>query len=278
MQSINYSVDVPRYAMNKKIALSLTLSLVISGTSYASKWNYDEHGDDWHDGICATGMSQSPVNIDTGALTYGNYTANMNYEAKTAEAENNGHTVQFNPNGRMLEIVDNVSQTLEKFTLVQFHLHNGSEHTVDGVRHDLEAHFVHANNAYLAGEAGGRLAVIGVFLNGGSTHTNKKWNKTLENLPQYKDGQGEIFNKTIESNYYKYLPHTTSVYTYKGSLTTPNCNEIVNWIVMQDPITISHEAVENFAASQKKHHATYRNTQPLNGRIITAGDIKGTRN
>ena len=31
----------------------------------------------------------------------------------------------------------------DRFTGVQFHFHHGSEHTIDGKRHDLEMHTVH---------------------------------------------------------------------------------------------------------------------------------------
>ena len=32
-------------------------------------------------------------------------------------------------------------------------------------------------------------------------------------------------------------------YTYKGSLTTPTCNEVVSWHIMEGTITISQEQV-----------------------------------
>ena len=34
-------------------------------------------------------------------------------------------------------------------------------------------------------------------------------------------------------------------YYYKGSLTTPTCNEVVNWIVMENTISISEYQVRN---------------------------------
>lgn len=261
----------------KRTSVALMLSLMVSGTSYASSWNYDQHGDDWDEGVCLTGASQSPINIETPNLGHGIYKANMSYRAKTVDAENNGHTVQFNPDGRTLEIIDNASGTKQKFTLVQFHLHNGSEHTVNGERHDLEAHFVHANNAYLAGDTvNGRLAVIGVFLNAEHEDSNSAWNRVLSKLPEYDGTHGSVVNKIIVSNYYKLLPDNNKAYTYEGSLTTPGCNEIVNWIVMQEDVGVSHKAVETFAASQH-HHQTYRNTQPLNGRTVTSSMMTGSR-
>lgn len=40
------------------------------------------------------------------------------------------------------------------------------------------------------------------------------------------------------------IPHElTSYYTYKGSLTTPPCSEVVTWIDFKEPIPLSHEQV-----------------------------------
>lgn len=40
-----------------------------------------------------------------------------------------------------------------------------------------------------------------------------------------------------------FSPNTQSYYTYQGSLTTPNCEEVVTWIVMDTPIYITDEQV-----------------------------------
>lgn len=266
-------------------------ALVISAPSFAAggsvHWDYTAQGDDWPallDGAGhlaypqCSGVSQSPIDIVTATAVAEDYPMNMSWKGKTADAVNNGHTVQFNPDGRSVEIVDKESGILEKFYLVQFHLHNGSEHTVDGKRFDMEAHFVHANSAYLEGVAGGRLAVIGVFLEVDDSESDSRWNKVLKNLPQFDSvtGHGEKLNKKIASSYYKLLPATTEVWTYNGSLTTPGCNEIVNWIVMQESVKIASAAHESFAESQH-NHLTYRNVQGVNGRVLTSGNVIGSK-
>ena len=35
----------------------------------------------------------------------------------------------------------------------------------------------------------------------------------------------------------------SSVITYSGGLTTPNCDEIVHWVIVPEPLTISAEQV-----------------------------------
>jgi carbonic anhydrase len=49
-------------------------------------------------------------------------------------------------------------------------------------------------------------------------------------------------------------------YYYKGSLTTPECNEVVNWIVMENTISISEYQVRHsnpLQASYQKFGETW---------------------
>ena len=67
----------------------------------------------------------------------------------------------------------------------------------------------------------------------------------------------------------------SQIYHYEGSLTTPPCSEIVSWIVIDDPQSISDEQVEYFA-NLGHHHEDHghhdlgnnRAIQPLNNRQI----------
>ena len=74
---------------------------------------------------------------------------------------NNGHTIyraNASPGGF-------ATSAGRKYELQQFHFHAPSEHTLDGKRTAMEAHFVHTG--VHTGE-GGNLMVIGVFLEGGA--------------------------------------------------------------------------------------------------------------
>ena len=244
---------------------SLASSLAHAGAG--GDWDYKKLGDDWS-GVCASGKSQSPININTSAVVAGKKVAVASLKSNKVNAVHNGHTVQFDPQGRQLQVVDNVSGKLETFNLLQFHIHNGSEHTVDDKRHELEAHFVHANQAFIDGDANGRLAVVGVFLNAGDDDQNNHWNALLANLPNH----GEAVDKSVKPNYEKLLAEKGDFYSYEGSLTTPGCNEVVNWMVLEQPVTISKSAVASFAQSQQGH-ATYRNVQPIHGRTLSSGQL-----
>lgn len=76
---------------------------------------------------------------------------------------------------------------------------------------------------------------------------------------------------------------TTNFYTYSGSLTTPPCYQVVNWIVMQDRLYLNAKQIEMFrniytpqAHSEKDHESSapimpnIRHTQPLSSRTILA--------
>jgi carbonic anhydrase len=53
----------------------------------------------------------------------------------------------------------------------------------------------------------------------------------------------------LESNGMAWLGNylTGKYYTYWGSLTTPPCNEVVTWIVLENAVEIGYRQVINFA-------------------------------
>ena len=60
--------------------------------------------------------------------------------------------------------------------------------------------------------------------------------------------------------------------TYSGSLTTPGCMEIVNWINFIKPIKISAAQLAKFRMLKDGNHDdvvdNFRPPQPLNGRTV----------
>ena len=70
-------------------------------------------------------------------------------------------------------------------------------------------------------------------------------------------------------------------YNYKGSLTTPPCDEDVEWLVIDDPQHISDRQLEEFKLAWEKNpdfangKGNNRFTVPLNGRkIYTKGVLE----
>ncbi|MBN8980587.1 MAG: carbonic anhydrase family protein, partial [Rhizobiales bacterium] len=42
------------------------------------------------------------------------------------------------------------------------------------------------------------------------------------------------------------LPAGRSYYRYSGSLTTPPCSEIVNWLLLRDPVQVAKSDIQTF--------------------------------
>ena len=102
---------------------------------------------------CGAGTQQSPIDV-SGAVSAKFDAGSIKWKPiRLGSIVNNGHTIQVNtPNGGHMELDGS------RYNPLQFHFHHMSEHTVDGKRFPMEAHFVHkAAN-------GDGLSVVGVFI------------------------------------------------------------------------------------------------------------------
>jgi carbonic anhydrase len=145
------------------------------------------------------------------------------------------------------------------YKLLQFHWHTPSEHELNGRKFPVEMHLVHKVLDEESAEYG-TLSVVGIFIKAGKE--NKELNRIFANLPQ-QPGQERLvprFNLT------KLLPHGLESYRYDGSLTTPNFDEGVRWVVLAEPIEMSAAQIEAF--KQLFPEGNSREIQPLNGRAI----------
>jgi len=72
------------------------------------------------------------------------------------------------------------------------------------------------------------------------------------------------------------LPDKKDFFQYFGSQVTPPCSEVVNWIVMKEPILITKAQLEGLHALQSRwgnlisETGNLRPIQPLNGRNVLA--------
>ena len=119
-------------------------------------WGYSgKKGAEYWGALCATGKSQSPVNLKkqvfdkssvNDPFVFDNYQTNL----RGAKLENNGHTVQLNsPENVTAQISGGGLGATYQFAQLHFHWGNtkdvGSEHTLDGQAYPLELHLVHFN-------------------------------------------------------------------------------------------------------------------------------------
>lgn len=226
----------------------------IAGES-GSTWGYIGEGnpENWGNlsstySACKAGLEQSPIDL-AGGIGAEVPNLEIKYNAIPLKILNNGHTIQVNAspgNSIMLEG--------EEYSLLQFHFHHPSEHTVDGKEYPMEVHFVHQN-------AKGELAVLGVFFTEGQE--NRAFMPVWKAMPTEKTSEQSI--RDVQVNLTQMLPSDRDSYRYFGSLTTPPCSEIVRWIVFETPLELSSTQIEQF---RQIFPLNARPTQPLNRRYL----------
>jgi len=203
--------------------------------------------------VCA-GISpdarQSPIDISEVRTDSSLSALDLNLLETEIALINNGHTIeQEYHNGSTLTIDGVVYQ------LLQFHFHTLSEHAVEGKRGLMELHAVFSDGST------GNLAVVSVLYKPGDD--NSFLNDLIAaGLPEKTD---DTVNSTSMINLANALTDTSSYYTYPGSLTTPPCSEIVTWIVLKEPATISESQRDAF---RRILGNDFRPLQKLNDRTI----------
>lgn len=212
--------------------------------TYAEAASWGELGEEY--AACGTGHEQSPIDLTRPVLS-DQAEPKGSWHAAPATITDNGHTVQIDvPDGGTLVVDDH------EYTLVQFHFHGPSEHTIDGEHAPVEVHFVHA-------DAEGRLAVLGVLVAEGEAHAG--YEQVLAELPA--EGEklelGDVDVSTL-------MPKRMLAYRYPGSLTTPPCSEGVAWSVLAWPVTWSAAQIEHLTAHF--HEANNRPVQPMHEREL----------
>jgi len=206
---------------------------------------------------CATGKRQSPIALagpKPPSPVEGKDLPNIVFKYGTTGVHlvNNGHTIQANVDpGSTLEI-DGTT-----WTLLQFHFHAPSEHSLDGLAYPVEMHLVHA------GPDGKPGLVVGVLLvqGGGSPMLDV----VLKDLPKEKGMKRDDASAKVEID--KLLPPDRSYFRYDGSLTTPPCTEGIRWFVLKNVGGISSEGLGAFV-SLPHMTPTNRPLQPLAGRPV----------
>ncbi|XP_015263362.1 PREDICTED: carbonic anhydrase 15-like [Gekko japonicus] len=287
----------------------LTLPLVIQASTAGHRrkgtgiWCYDSQDlkcgpSHWKDITQSCGGdNQSPVNIERKKTQRDMSLDEISFEgydqapAGRWKLLNDGHTVTMNLDGASAAEQINITKggLQDTYRALQFHFHwgdvnkNGSEHTVDGHQYPMELHLVHMNTKYkTVNEAKGHpsgLAVLS-FLFKVSVMDNTNYNTIVAGLRNIShEGLSVDLASTFPlSNLLPNMGLLSKYYRYKGSLTTPGCEEVVVWTVFEEQIPISQSQLNAFVstlyfttgAKPVKMANNFRPPQPLRSRKVYA--------
>jgi carbonic anhydrase len=199
------------------------------------------------DRVCGIGRQQSPVAIDE-TISARLPRLRFAWAPQADTIVNNGHTIELNfADGGLLKVGSNA------YKLVQFHFHHPSEHLVGDKASAMEIHFVHRHES-------GSLAVVGVFVTPGKR--NAAFARVMGAAPQ---SSGDPVKTAAAINPLDLLPAARGYYRYEGSLTTPPCSEIVEWMVLKTPLTVAESDIAAFA---RLYPMNARPAQQLDRRFV----------
>jgi carbonic anhydrase len=200
---------------------------------------------------CATTSTsqQSPINIDEARVDTSLTTLDTRLEKSSFTLKNPGYTVVATP-----ETASTLYLNGTTFTLLQFHFHTLSEHTIKGERSVMELHAVFR-------DGDGHYAVIGVLYRIGKS--NQFLAQILSSgLPEKTTSSEVTVNDLDLSTAFTDL---SRYYTYSGSLTTPPCSETVTWLLLKKQSELSASQFQEF---RKVLGNDFRPLQAKNSRVV----------
>jgi len=280
--------------------LSHIASLVIAiPVALASDWSY--HGAtgprEWTNlgnELCG-GSNQSPVALSTtfsvvdDSLSGVVFTDYSSISFATSYLENNGHSVELViPEEDVGTALMSGGPLATDYQLHQLHFHwgahdnIGSEHTVDGRRFPLEMHLVHYNASldYDTSTFTGKDDLsLASFLFEISEDDNENMSGIVNRIESIVVAESETEAGFTDFSLSALISDASNggYFHYYGSLTTPTCDEVVNWIIFTKKIFISSAQMTKFREAKDSNgdilQNNFRPIQKLNGRTVTAADI-----
>uniref|UniRef100_A0A8C6JTN9 Uncharacterized protein n=1 Tax=Melopsittacus undulatus TaxID=13146 RepID=A0A8C6JTN9_MELUD len=237
------------------------------------------------------GSKQSPVNIDRRRLQRDRGLGDILFEGYDQappgkwRLTNDGHTVMLSLASELVSehIAISSGGLPGRYRALQLHFHwgspagNGSEHTLDGWQLPMEV----GETKHSLGEAKGHpngLAVLGFFfqvglqlLEGGDPVLGKGPSRHVPT--SHRTGDSVDLASTFRLG--TLLPHAgrlSGYYRYQGSLTTPDCSEVVIWTIFEEPLQAFVSTLHFPAVGSTLPRMTnnFRPPQPLHGRKVFA--------
>jgi len=256
--------------------VAIILSLILAVSIKASSWNYASHGSNWPSDSnypdCALN-AQSPIDIPRTSLT-NDYSTTTDIQGSYKSSS--GLSL-LNAGGHTQKVAALTNQNLgtttwnsKAYTMLQFHTHQPSEHTFDGMRYDMEMHFVHQYSTatdYL---------VLTAFFNIGPTANAFLTKIGYASGNTTSDASNAISSSVNPWDVLGQIQGTKEYIYYSGSFTTPPCTEGVTFILFKDPLQMTKAQWDGYVTSLPSvtfsytgGSGNYRVVNALNGRTIT---------
>jgi carbonic anhydrase len=218
------------------------------------KFTYEEgpRGPSLWEGVCNTGHMQTPIDITKAEVVPIPPLPPLEFSYQPAELDmvNDCNKYQIKarfPENQWLKVAR------KPYRLSELHFHEPGENAVNGKRPPMVIHLVHLSPESV-------LLVIEVPVVVG------KENPVIKTLWEHIPAGGkERVVDGVKVNAMDLLPTDHGFYRFPGSLTTPICNEGVQWYLLKNPIEMSEAQIAEY---RKYYHNTARPLQPLNNRPV----------
>ncbi|XP_030376323.1 carbonic anhydrase 2 [Scaptodrosophila lebanonensis] len=165
----------------------------------------------------------------------------------------------------------------------------GSEHIISRRQYDVEMHIVHRNIRYAtvseAAQYSDGLAVLGIMFKIANYPSKfypglSRVFAQIPNVIEY-DSTAQVSGSITLGQLLGDL-NTADFFTYKGSLTVPDCHEAVTWTVFPHALPLPYEFVSTFWNMRDSNGDvltdTFRLTQPRNNRAVVYRTTKDLSN
>ena len=265
------------------------------------KWDYSNKGKDW-ECVCGEGKQQSPINLppfdqaiasavkpvfeydEFDPISPSDFKDGLVKSGKPIKIRYLNHAIRiFHPNMGKAITLDGAVYVAEEIVF-----HTPAEHTINGIRYDLEMQIIH--RGVTSGDIAKSVILALLFKKKAGAYNKFIDKLDVFNLPN----AAEPYRDITESLFIPYsflessqpdiqLMNPFSFYTYSGSETQPPCAERTVVYVNSKPINIGSVAIEMFKEAIKSPDivtdtgetvkamfpaTNFRATQKLNGRAI----------
>lgn len=226
--------------------------------------------------ICFSGQEQTPIDVPAKnsikvTQSYGELIKLLRSEYNVVNGRdftNHGNlkwVMDLTGVGSLYVMKNNITY---KYDMANIHMHIYSEHTFKGALADMEFHIVHMKDtAWLKAQ--------------GVTDDPDKRNAALVLGTMWK-AKGEVDNPDIAKlnwatgamvyglDFNSWANKTRNFWHYEGGLTTPGCNEFVNWVLYDGYNYMSNSQFESLKAQVMAVYpmGNGRTTKPLNKRKL----------